>query len=96
VGLVDAGWRQALDLLRPFKPTVFYGHVHHDNHTTAMGAVHHATASLMIPVFPAGTRPERTVVPWDRAAPYRGMGWRAVTARGSGAAWDVIERPVTG
>ena len=41
---------KALDLLRPFKPTVFYGHVHHENHTTAMGAVHHATASLMIPL----------------------------------------------
>lgn len=87
---------RALDLLRPFKATVFYGHIHHDNHTTAMGAVHHATSSLMIPVFPAGTRPERTVVPWNPAAPYRGMGWRTVSARGKGTAWDVIEQPVAG
>lgn len=87
---------KALNLLRPFKPTVFYGHVHHESHTTAMGAVHHATASLMIPVLPAGTRPERTVVPWNAATPYRGMGWRTVSVRGKGAAWDVIERPVSG
>ena len=86
---------KALDLLRSFKPTVFYGHVHHEHHTTAMGAVHHATASLMIPVLPAGTRPERTVVPWNAAAPYRGMGWRTVSARGNGAAWEVIGQPVS-
>jgi 3',5'-cyclic AMP phosphodiesterase CpdA len=87
---------KALELLRPFKATVFYGHVHHENHTTAMGAVHHATASLMIPLYPAGTRPERTMVPWNPAAPYRGMSWRTVSARGNGAAWDIGEQPVAG
>ena len=87
---------KALELLKPFKSTVFYGHVHHENHTTAMGAVHHATTSLMIPVFPAGTRPERTVMPWNAATPYRGMGWRTVSALGKGAAWDIKGLPVAG
>jgi hypothetical protein len=50
----------------------------------------------MIPVLPAGTRPERTVVPWNAATPYRGMGWRSVSARAKGTAWDVVEQPVAG
>jgi hypothetical protein len=36
------------------------------------------------------------VVPWNAAAPYRGMGWRTVSARGNGAAWEVIGQPVSG
>jgi predicted phosphodiesterase len=85
---------KALDLLKPFKATVFYGHVHHENHTTAGGLVHHATESLMIPLYPAGTRPDRTMVPWNAATPYRGMGWLAVSALGKGAGWDINEVPV--
>lgn len=86
---------KALDLLKPFKTTVFYGHIHHEHHTAAMGAVHHATTSLMIPLLPAGTRAERTVVPWDAKEPYRGMGWRTVSARGQGAAWQVSQESVS-
>jgi 3',5'-cyclic AMP phosphodiesterase CpdA len=93
------GWwtpdgEKALDLLKPFKTTVFYGHIHHEHHTTANGVVHHATTSLMIPLFPAGTRAERTTVPWNPARPYAGMGWRAVSARGRGTAWEVNQEGV--
>jgi 3',5'-cyclic AMP phosphodiesterase CpdA len=84
----------ALALLKPFKTTVFYGHIHHAHHTTAQGAVHHAAASLMIPVLPAGTRPERTVIPWDASEPYRGLSWRTVSARSRGGAWDIRQQPV--
>jgi 3',5'-cyclic AMP phosphodiesterase CpdA len=95
------GWwtpdgEEALALLKPFKPTVFYGHVHHEHHTTANGAVHHATTSLMIPLLPAGTRADRTMVPWDAKRPYDGMGWRTVSARGKGSAWEIKQAPVTG
>lgn len=86
---------KALELLRPFKPTVFYGHIHHEHHTTAVGAVHHATTSLMIPLHPAGTRPDRTTVPWDPKRPYQGMGWRTVSARGRGSAWEIKQAAVT-
>jgi 3',5'-cyclic AMP phosphodiesterase CpdA len=85
---------KALDLLKPFKSTVFYGHIHHEHHTTAMGAVHHATTSLMIPLFAAGTRTERTMIPWDASRPYQGMGWRTVSARGRGAGWEVTSEGV--
>lgn len=87
---------KALDLLRPFNATVFYGHVHHENHATADGIVHHAATSLMLPLYPAGTRPERTMVPWDPARPYAGMGWRAISARGRGSAWEIKQESVTG
>jgi 3',5'-cyclic AMP phosphodiesterase CpdA len=81
---------QAIEMLMPYENvTVFYGHIHHEHHTTANGVVHHATQSLMIPLFPAGTRAERTMVPWDSKRPYAGMGWRTVSARGRGAAWEV-------
>jgi 3',5'-cyclic AMP phosphodiesterase CpdA len=87
---------KALDLLKPFKSTVFYGHIHHEHHTTAQGAVHHATTSLMIPLLPAGTRADRTVVPWDASRPYQGMGWRNVSARGKGSAWEITQTGVVG
>ncbi len=85
---------QALDLLKPFKTTVFYGHIHHAHHTAAGGAVHHSSASLMIPLPAAGTRPERTPVPWNASRPHAGMGWSAVAARSRGSAWDVREESV--
>jgi 3',5'-cyclic AMP phosphodiesterase CpdA len=85
---------KALDLLRPTKATVFYGHIHHEHHTTANGLVHHAASALMIPLYPAGTRPERTVRKWDAKTPYEGMSWRSVSVRGKGAAWDMEEQPV--
>jgi hypothetical protein len=87
---------KAMELLRPAKATVFYGHIHHEHHTTAGGLVHHAATALMIPIPPAGTRPERTPIPWDAAQPYRGMGWRTISARGRGAAWEMKEEPVRG
>jgi 3',5'-cyclic AMP phosphodiesterase CpdA len=95
------GWwtpdgEKALDLLKPFRTTVFYGHIHHEHHTTADGVVHHATASLMIPLFAAGTRAERTPVPWNPARPYAGMGWRTVSGRGHGAAWELDQHSVAG
>jgi len=85
---------KAMELLRPARATVFYGHIHHEHHTTAGGLVHHAGTALMIPLYPAGTRPERTMVPWDAAAPYRGMGFRTVSARGRGSAWEMKEEPL--
>src|SRR5207244_418151 len=70
--------------------------IHHEHHTTAQGAVHHATTSLMIPLLPAGTRADRTVVPWDASRPYQGMGWRNVSARAKGSAWEITQTGVVG
>ena len=87
---------EAMDMLKPFKATVLYGHVHHEHHTTANGLVHHAASALMIPLYPAGTRPERSARKWDPKSPYAGMAWRTVSARGRGAAWELEEQPVRG
>jgi hypothetical protein len=57
--------------------------------------VHHATTSLMIPLYPAGTRPDRTMVPWNASKPYQGMGWRTVSARGKGSAWEIQQPDVS-
>jgi hypothetical protein len=50
----------------------------------------------MIPLFAAGTRAERTPVPWNPARPYAGMGWRTVSGRGHGAAWELDQHSVAG
>lgn len=85
---------KAMELLRPRKATVFYGHVHHENHATAGGLVHHSASAMMIPLPPAGTRPERAPVAWDAAAPYKGMGWRTVSAQAQGSKWDIREQAI--
>lgn len=85
---------KAMELLRPHKATVFYGHIHHPHHTTAGGLVHHAGTTLMLPLYPAGTRADRTMRPWDPAQPYAGMGWRSASMRGHGAAWEMQDQPL--
>ena len=46
-------------------------------------------------LYPAGTRPDRTMVPWNASKPYQGMGWRTVSARGKGSAWDIQQPGVS-
>lgn len=58
--------------------------------------LNHATTSLMIPLHPAGTRPDRTMVPWDPSRPYQGTGWRTISARGKGSAWEIKQAAVAG
>ena len=87
---------RALELLAPFRPTVFYGHVHQEHHAFAGGALHHAAASVMFPLPGVASRPERLPVDWDAARPYRGMGWNTVSAFGRASAWDVRHRDIAG
>jgi hypothetical protein len=44
---------------------------------------HHASKSLMFPLPAAGSAPKRAPLPWDAAAPYKGLGFREVEARRS-------------
>ena len=41
---------------------------------------HHAATSLIFPLPAPGSRPKRAPVPWDPAAPYKGLGFREVDA----------------
>ncbi|APV50021.1 serine/threonine protein phosphatase [Betaproteobacteria bacterium GR16-43] len=71
----------AIDLLMPFpNVTVFYGHVHHENHHRTSHIAHHSALSLMFPLAPVGTVEKKTQVPWNAAAPYKGLGYRDVGA----------------
>jgi plastocyanin len=58
--------------------TVFYGHIHQDHHDQAGGIAHHAARSLIFPLPPPGSMPEKKPVPWDPAHPFAGLGWRRV------------------
>lgn len=83
------GWatqdgERALALLEPFsRVTVFYGHIHQENHHQTGHIAHHAATSLIFPLPAPGSGPDHKPLPWDTAHPYRGLGWREI---GAGAA----------
>jgi len=69
----------AIELLMPFRNvTVFYGHIHHENHQATGHIQHHAAMAVMFPLAPVGA-PQKTQVPWDPAHPYKGLGFRTVS-----------------
>ena len=71
----------ALALLQPFEHvTVFYGHIHQEHHFMTGRIAHHAATSLIFPLPKPGSQPKRMPLPWDPAAPYRGLGFREVDA----------------
>ena len=86
---------QALELLMPFSNvTVFYGHIHQEHHHMTGHIAHHSAKSLIFALPAPGSQPDRTPLPWDPAAPYKGLGFREVEAEDAGAAYKVIELPV--
>jgi len=77
---------KAVELLMPHKHvTVFYGHIHQEHHDQTGHIAHHAAKSLIFPLPAPGSAPKRAPIPWDAAAPNKGMGFRVVEA-------DVAER----
>jgi len=86
---------QALELLMPFSNvTVFYGHIHQEHHHMTGHIAHHSAKSLIFALPAPGSQPDRTPLPWDASAPYKGLGFREVEAEDAGAAYKVIELPV--
>jgi hypothetical protein len=86
---------QAVELLMPFSNvTVFYGHIHQEHHHMTGHIAHHSAKSLIFALPAPGSQPDRTPLPWDPAAPYKGLGLREVEAEGAGAAYKVTELPV--
>lgn len=68
----------AIDVLLGYSNvTVFYGHIHHEHHHRTGHIEHHAATSTMFPLAPLGA-PQKTQVPWDADAPFKGLGWRSV------------------
>lgn len=70
---------KAVALLMPHaNVTVFYGHIHQENHHMTGHIAHHSAKSLIFPLPAPGSQPKRTPLPWDAAHPYQGLGVRTV------------------
>jgi len=73
---------KAVELLMPYQNvTVFYGHIHQEHHHMTGHIAHHSAKSLIFPLPAPGSQPKRTPLPWDVAEPYRGLGFRELTAQ---------------
>ena len=86
---------QAVELLMPYRHvTVFYGHIHQENHHQTGHIAHHSARSLIFPLPAPGSQEKRTPLPWDPAHPGQGLGWREVAVAPRAATAAATERPV--
>ncbi len=86
---------KAVELLLPYpNVTVFYGHIHQEHHHMTGHIAHHSAKSLIFPLPAPGSQPTRTPLAWDPAQPYKGLGFREVTARVQRAEYAIAELPV--
>ena len=86
---------KAIDLLMPYQNvTVFYGHIHQENHRMTGHIAHHAAKGLMFPLPAPMSQPKRDPIPWDASQPYRGLGFREVEAEDAGRKFELTELPV--
>ena len=68
----------AIALLMPFRNvTVFYGHIHHENHHRTGHIEHHAAMSVMFPLSPVGTAAQKTQAAVGRRRAVQGIGGAA-------------------
>jgi hypothetical protein len=58
--------------------TVFYGHIHQENHHMTGHIAHHSARSLIFALPAPGSVPKKAPVPWDPARPGEGLGYRKV------------------
>jgi len=87
----------AIEALMPYEyVTVFYGHIHQEHHQTTGHIPHHAAKSLMFPLPAPLSVPKKAPIPWDAAAPYRGLGFRSAQSRAGGTQYALIELAVEG
>jgi 3',5'-cyclic AMP phosphodiesterase CpdA len=88
---------KAVALMMPYQRlTVFYGHIHQEHHHQTGHIAHHAAKSLIFPLPAPGSQDKRTPLPWDDAAPYRGLGFRDVELEPRPLRVTITELPVTG
>jgi calcineurin-like phosphoesterase family protein len=86
---------QAIEILMPYRNvTVFYGHIHQENHHMTQHIAHHSAKSLIFPLPAPGSMPKREPIKWDPAQPYRGLGFRSIEAETKTAEYEIREYPV--
>ncbi|MHB1083805.1 MAG: metallophosphoesterase family protein [Thiobacillus sp.] len=87
---------QAIELLMPYaNVTVFYGHIHQEHHHRTEHIAHHSAKSLIFPLPAPGSQAKRTPLPWDPAAPNKGLGFREVEAEVDAPSYKLSEFPVS-
>ena len=87
--------KAALDILQTHPlVTVFYGHIHQENHFTTGQIQHHSAKSLIFPLPAPKSQEKRTPVPWDSTAPLKGLGFREIEAEPSEAQYKLQEFPL--
>ena len=70
---------KVVDILLPYRNvTVFYGHIHQENHHMTEHIAHHSAKSLMFPLPAPGSVAKKQPIPWDPAHPFKGLGYRQV------------------
>lgn len=86
---------KAIAILEPFaNVTVFYGHIHQENHHMTGHIAHHSAKSLIFPLPAPGSQPRREPLKWDASQPYRGLGFREVQAEEQGPRYAITEMAV--
>lgn len=86
---------KAIDILMPYSNvTVFYGHIHQENHHQTDHIAHHSAKSLIFPLPAPGSQEKRTPLPWDPAEPFKGLGFREVEAEAKPVDYKIAEFPV--
>jgi len=86
---------QVVEALTPYQHvTVFYGHIHQEHHQMTGNIAHHAAESLIFPLPAPGSQPKRAPIPWDAAAPFKGLGWRSVAADAKKPDFKLAQHPV--
>ncbi len=87
---------KAIELLMAYRNvTVFYGHIHQENHHMTGHIAHHSAKGLMYPLPAPLSLPKKASVPWDPAAPYRGLGFRGIRTEIAKSDYSLTEYPVT-
>ena len=74
--------------------TVFYGHIHQENHHMTGDIEHHSAKSLIFPLPAPGSVPKRVPIPWDATHPYNGLGYRRVDPKLADHDKRITEMPV--
>jgi len=74
--------------------TVFYGHIHQENHFMTGRIAHHSAKGLMFALPAPASQPKRLPVAWNASAPYKGLGYREVEAERVPVAYAITEFPV--
>jgi hypothetical protein len=86
---------KVVDVLMPYKHvTVFYGHIHQENHHKTEHIEHHAARSLVFPLPAPGSQPKRAPLPWDAEHPFKGLGYRNITVERYDGDIKISELPV--